>query len=94
MIAFVGHSDGLKYQLERQGFRGDDMLQEGLAEVVTSKTFKLRVVQTTKDNATNEVVIENNTVYIQVTSLSLFSNFSKFLTENSFRPLRLVGGTM
>ena len=83
MMSFLVHSDGLKYQLERQGFKGDDMLQEGLAEVVTSKTFKLRIVPSTKNNTTNEVVIENNIVYIQVISLFSFQNFFKFLTENS-----------
>ena len=72
MTSFTVHSDGLKYQLERQGFKGDDMLQEGLAEVITSKTFKLRIVPTTKNNATNEVVVESNTVYIQVGISSFF----------------------
>ncbi|KAJ7782065.1 hypothetical protein DFH07DRAFT_765040 [Mycena maculata] len=31
---------GLKYQLERQGFAEDEMLQEGLQEIVETKTFK------------------------------------------------------
>lgn len=60
------HSDGLKYNLIREGFEGDDMLQEGLAEVVTSKTFKLRVVKATTKGATNETVIEDGVVYLQV----------------------------
>ncbi|KAG6909389.1 hypothetical protein DXG01_000689 [Tephrocybe rancida] len=64
---FAYFSDGLKYQLERQGFKGDDMLQEGLAELVTTKTFQIRVVKKTKNNATIETVLENGTVYIQMT---------------------------
>ncbi|KAF8918699.1 hypothetical protein CPB85DRAFT_1213595 [Mucidula mucida] len=62
--------DGLKYQLERQGFKDDDMLQEGLQEVFTSKAFVLRVVPKTKKTY-NEVVIEDGTVYLQVSPIAL-----------------------
>ncbi|KAJ7130620.1 hypothetical protein C8R44DRAFT_66680 [Mycena epipterygia] len=54
---------GLKDQLERQGFGGDDMLQEGLQEIVETKTFKLRVLPKTK--STVETLIEDGAVYIQ-----------------------------
>ncbi|TFK32333.1 hypothetical protein BDQ12DRAFT_773579 [Crucibulum laeve] len=64
---FAYFSDGLKYQLVRQGFRGDDMLQEGFAEMVTSKTIKLRVVNATTGGLTNETIIENGIVYLQTT---------------------------
>lgn len=63
------YSDGLRYNLVREGFEGDDMLQEGLAEVVTSKTFRLRVVKATTKGATNEIVIEDGVVYLQVSSM-------------------------
>ncbi|KAJ7760747.1 hypothetical protein DFH07DRAFT_430750 [Mycena maculata] len=58
--------NGLKGQLEMQGFKADEMLQEGLQEVVTSKTFKIRIVAKTKD--TNETVIEDGVVYLQTTA--------------------------
>lgn len=58
------------YQLKSQAFKGDDMLQEGLAEVVESKTFKVRIVKATKGGATTETVIEDGVVYMQVGVLS------------------------
>ncbi|KAG6864214.1 hypothetical protein C0991_011524 [Blastosporella zonata] len=69
-------NDGLKYQLERQGFKGDDMLQEGLAELLPSKTFQVRVVKKTKNNATIETILENGTVYIQMTPEKWWYNAS------------------
>ena len=60
--------DGFKYQINSQGFKGDDMLQEGFAEVVTSKTIKLRVVEKTQNGYTNEAIIENGIVYLQVSA--------------------------
>ncbi|KAJ6591467.1 hypothetical protein DFH09DRAFT_176053 [Mycena vulgaris] len=65
----LGYFKGIKYQLEYQGFKDDDMLQEGLQEVVETKTFKVRVVPKTK--STIETVIEDGVVYIQVSVLSL-----------------------
>lgn len=44
------------------------MLQEGFAEVVTSKTIKLRVVEKTQNGYTNEAIIENGIVYLQVSA--------------------------
>jgi hypothetical protein len=45
------------------GFKDDDMLQEGLQEIVESKTFKVRVLP--KTNSTTETVIEDGVVYLQ-----------------------------
>ncbi|KAJ7334268.1 hypothetical protein DFH08DRAFT_303266 [Mycena albidolilacea] len=59
----LSYFKGLKYQLERQGFKDDDMLQEGLQEIVESKTFKVRVLP--KTNSTTETVIEDGVVYLQ-----------------------------
>ncbi|KAF7356514.1 hypothetical protein MVEN_00984900 [Mycena venus] len=59
----LNYFKGLKYQLERQGFKEDDMLQEGLQEVVESKTFKVRVVP--KTNSTTETVLEDGVIYLQ-----------------------------
>lgn len=39
------------------------MLQEGLQEIVESKTFKVRIVP--KTNSTTETVIEDGVVYLQ-----------------------------
>ncbi|KAG6842917.1 hypothetical protein H0H93_002862 [Arthromyces matolae] len=57
--------NGLRAQLTSQGFKGDEMLQEGLAELLPSKTFKIRVVPKTK--STIETVLEDGVVYIQMT---------------------------
>ncbi|KIM46757.1 hypothetical protein M413DRAFT_23115 [Hebeloma cylindrosporum] len=59
--------DGFKYQINNQGFKGDDMLQEGFAEIVTSKTIKLRLVDKTQNGYSNETIVENGTVYLQAT---------------------------
>ncbi|KAF8207089.1 hypothetical protein K438DRAFT_1962722 [Mycena galopus ATCC 62051] len=60
--------EGLKGQLESQGFKKDEMLQEGLQEVLTSKTFKIRIVKATTGNKTNEIVIgDDGCAYLQTT---------------------------
>ncbi|KAG6815549.1 hypothetical protein H0H87_000632 [Tephrocybe sp. NHM501043] len=65
------------HQLNSQGFKGDDMLQEGLAEIVNSKTFQIRIVKKTKNDATIETVVENGTVYIQMTAQKWRYNVSE-----------------
>lgn len=42
------------------------MLQEGFAEVITSKTVKLRVVDALKTGYRNEAAIEGDVLYLQV----------------------------
>ncbi|KAF7309894.1 hypothetical protein MIND_00361700 [Mycena indigotica] len=59
----LNYFNGLKYQLESQGFKDDDMLQEGLQEMVETKTFRVRVLP--KTNSTTETVIEDGVVYLQ-----------------------------
>ncbi|KAK7025224.1 hypothetical protein R3P38DRAFT_1064194 [Favolaschia claudopus] len=59
----LNYFKGLKYQLEYQGFKEDEMLQEGLQEIVETKTFKVRVVPKTK--STTETVVEDGVVYLQ-----------------------------
>ncbi|KAJ7594065.1 hypothetical protein C8J56DRAFT_1121187 [Mycena floridula] len=49
------------------GFKGDDMLQEGLVEVASTSTFKVRVVPKLVKRYCNEVVIEDGIVYLQTT---------------------------
>ncbi|RDB28048.1 hypothetical protein Hypma_002190 [Hypsizygus marmoreus] len=58
-------SSGLLNQLEKQGFKGDDMLQEGIAEILTSKKIKLRVAKATKNNSYHEVFFEDGVLIIQ-----------------------------
>ncbi|KAJ7638124.1 hypothetical protein B0H17DRAFT_1216831 [Mycena rosella] len=60
--------NGLKSQLESQGFKKDDMLQEGLQEALTSKTFKIRIVKKTTNDKTNEIVIDDGVAYLQTTA--------------------------
>jgi len=57
--------DNFKSQLGYQGFKDDDMLQEGLAEVFESKKIVVRVVPKTKKSY-NEAVIEDGVIYLQV----------------------------
>ena len=47
------------------------MLQEGFAEIVTSKTIKLRLVEKTQNGYSNETIIENGIVYLQVSALMI-----------------------
>ncbi|KAJ7760746.1 hypothetical protein DFH07DRAFT_430744 [Mycena maculata] len=63
-----GYFNGLKGQLEQQGFKKDDMLQEGLQEALPSKTFKIRIVKQTTGNKTNEIVLEDGVAYLQTTT--------------------------
>lgn len=63
----ISYFEGLKAQLESQGFKKDDMLQEGLQEVLESKTFKIRIVKKTTGDKTNETIIEDGVVYLQTT---------------------------
>ncbi|KAF8888561.1 hypothetical protein BD779DRAFT_1440000 [Infundibulicybe gibba] len=61
------YSTGLRDQLTNQGFEGDEMMQEGFAEVVTSKTFRVRVVKATaNDFKMNETILEDGVIYLQV----------------------------
>ncbi|KAF5378814.1 hypothetical protein D9615_007013 [Tricholomella constricta] len=71
---FQYFSEGLKYQLNSQGFKDDDMLQEGLAEYLQSKTFKIRVVPQTKNDDIIETVLEGGVVYIQMTAQNWWYN--------------------
>lgn len=56
------------YNLKYAGFKDDDMLQEGLAEAVPSKTIKFRVVKALKKGPRNEAEIEDGVLYLQVRS--------------------------
>ncbi|KAF7370522.1 hypothetical protein MSAN_00684200 [Mycena sanguinolenta] len=62
----LSYFKGLQYQLERQGFKDDDMIHEGIQEVIHTKTFRIRVVPTTKK--ATETVISEGIVFLQVSS--------------------------
>ncbi|KAG6828264.1 hypothetical protein H0H92_008607 [Tricholoma furcatifolium] len=68
LVALNYFQKGLKNQLINQGFKGDSMLQEGLGELLTSKTFKIRVLEKTKK--TVETVLEDGVIYIQASQLT------------------------
>ncbi|KAG6854500.1 hypothetical protein C0991_006102 [Blastosporella zonata] len=82
LVTLAYFKNGLKSQLINQKFKGDDMLQEGLAELLSSKTFKVRVVKTTK--TTIETVLENGVVYFQV---SLTKWRARYLVRLIYLPL-------
>jgi hypothetical protein len=65
------------------------MLQEGLQEVVETKTFKVRVLP--KTSSTIETVVEDGVVYIQV-SFCASLRFT-FLLTKPFRPDPTAGAT-
>ncbi|KAJ2925368.1 hypothetical protein H1R20_g11663, partial [Candolleomyces eurysporus] len=68
--------DGLLYNLKYAGFKEDDMLQEGLAEAVPSKTIKFRIVKALKSGPRNEAQIEEGILYLQVKPETWYSNVS------------------
>jgi hypothetical protein len=64
--ATYSYFEGVRDQLERQGFKGDDMLQEGFQEGVSKGEICVRVVDKLVKGYYNEVVIENGVLYVQV----------------------------
>ncbi|KAK6992464.1 hypothetical protein R3P38DRAFT_3225974 [Favolaschia claudopus] len=62
----LAYFQGLKKESESQGFKKDERLREGLQEIVESKTFRIRIVTKTTGNKTNEKVIVDGVVYLQV----------------------------
>ncbi|KAF7343771.1 hypothetical protein MSAN_01958100 [Mycena sanguinolenta] len=55
--------EALKYHLESQKFGEDEMLRDGLQEIVETKTFKIRVLL--KTESTTETVLEDGVMYLQ-----------------------------
>ncbi|KAF5367951.1 hypothetical protein D9758_004511 [Tetrapyrgos nigripes] len=68
--------EGFKDQLKYQGFKDDEMLQEGLAEVFESKKIVVRVVPKTKKTY-NEAIIEDGVIYLQTTPEQWWVNTSQ-----------------
>ncbi|THU90582.1 hypothetical protein K435DRAFT_781165 [Dendrothele bispora CBS 962.96] len=74
--AVFDYFEGFKSQLGYQGFKDDEMLQEGLADVFSSKKIVLRVLPKIKKSY-NEAVIEDGTVYLQTTPSNWWVNVSQ-----------------
>ncbi|KAK7060760.1 hypothetical protein VNI00_000492 [Paramarasmius palmivorus] len=55
---------GLNSQFESQGFKGDDMLQEGIAEVMTAQKIVFLVVSEIKKKY-HELVLEDGVLYLR-----------------------------
>lgn len=64
--ASLAYFQGLKYQLERAGFKDDDMLQEGFQEGISKNEILLRVVDKLKQGTYNETLVEDGILYLQV----------------------------
>lgn len=69
----LAYFKGLKYQLGYQGFKDDEMLQEGLAEAIPSKTFKIRIVPKLTKGSYHQVVFEDGVAYLQVSTFSVYN---------------------
>ncbi|KAI9816269.1 MAG: hypothetical protein M1827_001870 [Pycnora praestabilis] len=59
--------EGLANQLERAGFKNDEMLQEGFKDVVERNEIGLRIVDRLVKGSYNECVIEGGVLYMQTT---------------------------
>ena len=64
--ATLAYFDALKYQLERAGFKGDDMLQEGFQEGVSKNEILFRVVEKLQKGSYHETLIEDGVLVMQV----------------------------
>ena len=67
--ATLDYFRSLKFHLERNKFKGDDMLQEGFQEVVTKGEVCFRVVDKLNKGSYNEIFPEDGVLYIQVSCL-------------------------
>ena len=70
--ATLAYFDGLKDQLARAGFKGDDMLQEGFQEGVSKNEISFRVVE--KSDSYNETLLEDGILVLQTTPEYFWSN--------------------
>jgi len=64
----LGYFEGFVDVLEREKFGEDDMLREGFEEGVPKGIVKLKLVDALKDGGYNEVVLDDGTLSIQVSS--------------------------
>jgi hypothetical protein len=94
----LAYFEGVAKAIERLGFKGDDMLQEGFQEGVEKGEICVRIVDKLGEgNSYNEVIVEKGVLYVQVRnervtcppSLSLLSFFLFLLLFLSFFSSRL-----
>lgn len=63
----LAYFEGVAKAIERLGFKGDDMLQEGFQEGVEKGEICVRIVDKLGEgNSYNEVVVEEGVLYVQV----------------------------
>ncbi|ETI24879.1 hypothetical protein G647_04249 [Cladophialophora carrionii CBS 160.54] len=74
--ATLSYFDGLKYQLERAGFKGDDMLQEGFQEGISKNEIAFRVVEKLKNGSYHETLVEDGVLVMQTTPENFWTNTS------------------
>ena len=66
----LAYFEGVVYQLKRNGFKDDEMLQEGFQEGVTKNEISVRIVDklTGKYGSYNETIIEDGVLFVQASS--------------------------
>ncbi|KIW27785.1 uncharacterized protein PV07_07493 [Cladophialophora immunda] len=79
--ASLAYFDGLKYQLERAEFEGDDMLQDGFQEGVAKNEISLHVVGKLQKGHYHEVLVEDGVLVIQTTPEYFWTNTSDVGSE-------------
>ena len=67
--ATFDYFNSVKFHLERNKFKEDEMLQEGFQEVVTTGEICFRVVDKLAKRTYNELVVEDGVLYVQVSHL-------------------------
>ena len=67
--ATLEYFSGVEGQLQRAGFKGDEMLQEGFQEAVDKGEICFRIVDKLTKGTYNEVIIDNGVLYVQVRTL-------------------------
>jgi hypothetical protein len=70
--ATLAYFEGLKYQIERAGFKDDDMLQEGFQEGVSKNEILFRVVE--KLSGYHETLVEDGVLIMQTTPENFWTN--------------------
>jgi hypothetical protein len=78
--ATLSYFSGVENHLKRQGFKGDEMLQEGFQEAVEKGEICFRIVDKLTKGSYNEVIIEDGVLYVQV-SYSI-GPYTRTFTQN------------
>jgi len=62
--ATIDYLEGCLNRLNSQGFKGDDMLQEGIQEVLATKTIEVCAVEKLEKKDTNEAILKDGKLYL------------------------------